>query len=47
MSIETIKEPKSNIAVAIFIGFINSLVLAGAVVGTSSVGAAAVKAASH
>jgi hypothetical protein len=43
MSIETIKEPKSNVAVAIFIAFLNSLVLAGAVVGTSSIGAAAAR----
>ena len=47
MSIETIKEPKSNVAVAIFIAFLNSLVLAGAVVGTSSIGAAAMKAGAH
>jgi hypothetical protein len=46
MSIETIREPKSNVAVAIFIAFLNSLVLAGAVVGTSSIGAAAMKAVS-
>jgi len=47
ISIEAIKEPKSNIAVAVFIGFVNSLVLAGAVVGTNSIGAAAMKAGAH
>ena len=47
MSLESIKGKKSNVAVAIFIAFLNSLVLAGAVVGTSSIGAAAAKAASN
>jgi hypothetical protein len=47
MSLESLKGKKSNVAVAIFIAFINSLVLAGAVVGTSSIGAAAVKAVSN
>jgi hypothetical protein len=32
-----------NLAVAIFLGFLNSLALAGAVVGTNSIGAAAAK----
>jgi len=47
MSLASIRGKKSNVAVAIFIAFLNSLVLAGAVVGTSSIGAAAAKAASN